>query len=214
MESVEKIVEGNGCFFDYTVQPYRRLGRVICGFSWPMGSAGFAVVLGEDLLETPMIKQKYVHLIDEYEEANLSKFLNRLCEFQFMYKVQRFSTDTEYAPSMNFFRKSEYKKRIKITQAPFLEDGFENYLYMIQARLDKDVKTLELGKNSKVRSYLSALQPEQIPNAKPYQHAAIRALGYALATLETHKHLTPSRMGARESDRKRATDYDPLGRNK
>lgn len=160
-------------------------GRIIGGLGWPGEQPGFAVVLGEEYNWRP---PHHVHLLTEYEDADLSRLLQRCVELVSEYVISDFvgrhaEEQIEYLRLWNARAREQKMSTFILSRPPFEDGGLSYHLQIVKDRLAASQKSLFLSKDSKLPGYLLELSSDQALKATDFQHPAIAALAYAVTTL-------------------------------
>jgi len=179
------------CIDPDTKNKYR---RVVGGIAWPGIEPGFAVVVGEDADRDDEMDTCHYRVLAEKEEQDIDQLL-AWCE---MLEINSRVGWTWYGnpknkPAMAFVwpRRDKLEKVgrriLSIASAPYVDNpkGFEFSLNLLRRRLKADHKTLHLGDESKLPTYLTALASTDLKDANAEDHPAVAAIGYAVAALET-----------------------------
>jgi len=182
------------CIDPDTKNKYR---RVVGGIAWPGVEPGFAVVVGEDADRDDEMDAYHYRVLDEYQAQEIDLLL-AWCE---MTEINSSVGWTWYGNPKNkaamafvWPRRDKVEKAgrriLSIAPAPYVNDakGFEFCLNVLRRRLMADHKTLHLGADSRLPSYLTALSSTDLKDANPEDHPAVAAIGYAVAALETWRN--------------------------
>ena len=170
------------------------IGRRVGGIGWPGDQPGFVVVLGEEKYPYYDRKTYRYCLLDEAEENDLSKLIDRCLDFKKKTPWLQFVARRD-ADSLRYLRMRANGTGngliSMIRPAPHSETGLISYhINLLKSSLISEKKTLFLNEKSKLSSCLMAVPSVGIDKITDGQFPAVAALGYALAVLiETPQRL-------------------------
>ena len=152
------------------------------------------MILGEDAEKDIEMNVYHYRILDEKEDLDIDQLLawcemteiNSSVGWQWYGNPQNKTAMAFVWPRRDKAEK-EGRRILSIAPSPYTDNskGFEFALNLLRRRLKKDHKTLHLGADSRLPSYLSALSSTDLKDATAEDHPAVAALGYAVAALET-----------------------------
>jgi hypothetical protein len=135
------------------------------------------------------IGEHEIHVLDGYENRNISELIERCGEMRGLMKVQKFYGDTDNLPMMRLMRNS--KAAFSLCKAPFIDkpDVHEFYLSLIRQQTSETKKVLNFGDKRFLSEALDSLY--SVPAGGLSDFPQIAALGYALSALVLLKPQKP-----------------------
>jgi len=187
-----------------------KYGNISGGIVWPGTKGGFGVIVAREFFEDVRSREYPYRLLVEFSELDLRTLIERILEFDSLFdKCDKWYTDTSNETAIRIFRELNKYSNIRLVNAPFLDtkSAFSYLIDTISKHISKE--TLKFSQKSNFEAYLNDVPRDSIDKAKFEDYPAISALGFALSGMEVRKPASV-RHSAREKDRKRAQDYDPL----
>lgn len=175
----------------------RKFRRIVGGMQWPGKNPGALVVVAEDLEPDPILDERKLQVLTEYENRNLSEVITRCGELKRFLSVEKFYTDTTDRAMMKVSLKYRTEAQISLSNAPLIDEptAYGTYLNLIREK----IKVLNFGKGSALSAMLLSLIG--IPSDLKSDYPKIVAFGYALAALMVYPYKTP---------RVNGVSYEPL----
>jgi hypothetical protein len=171
-----------------------RYRRIAGGLAWPGTKPGFAVIIGEDRKHDLDVNAHHLRLLAEVEEANIERLLDWCAGHQInapeIYWI--WYGDTTNKPLMTWihrlngkYRSQGRQQHLALAPAPYIDSPkrFGFHINILRECLERRRKTLHLGEQSKLPSYLVQLATEEVVKAIAEDYPAIAALGYAVSAL-------------------------------
>ena len=166
--------------------PKHILGRCesICGaVAWPGKRPGFAVVGGTSGVRR--FGGREIYLLDEYESMDTRELVRKCGVLDFMYWPKMWIGDYRNDAADRFINKmnEEFGRRdrqfyLTFTAMLEMERLYQYILPEIKQLRNKDCRQLFL-RDSKILNYLSAIQPDEIPELELGDYPAIEAIAFA-----------------------------------
>lgn len=155
--------------------------RILAGMQWPGSAQGVVVVLGEAYKKNQAIGEHEIHVLDGYENRDISEIIGRCGELRGLMKVQKFYGNTDNIPMMRLMRNS--KAAFSLTRAPFVDRPgvHEFYLSLIRQKISETKKVLNFGDIRFLPEAINSLN--SVPAGGLSDYPQIMALGYALSAL-------------------------------
>ena len=163
----------------------RHYQRIVGGLAWPGIKPGFAVILGENLRKDYDLNAHHIRILAEFESLDIEE-LFKWCVFSHSWFKGEWYLSLENKPMMGLVYNDNRFEHLSIGRAPYSADpkGFRFYVAIFRRHLQSEKKTLHLGENSRLPSYLLELDTKDISTADIDEFPAVAALGYALTTLD------------------------------
>ena len=164
-------------------------GRIVGGIAWPGEKPGFIVIVGEELYPEIGGKVYNCHLLNEHEDPDVNRLIEKCIEFIKFYKVICFFGRNDkhiidYIYHWNMTVRKSGQPRFDIDYATNSKEGLIGYhIKILLERLNINRKSLHLSEHSKLPGYLQEISSDKICSATDAQYPAVAALGYAVTEL-------------------------------
>jgi hypothetical protein len=172
--------------------------RVVAGMQWPGARPGFAVIVGEEENEDPLLHENHIHVLNEIDGSQIIGrdslgFMRRVSELHGLYGIENIygnpnvKSMREMLHHFNETLPNKGRNGLYVEKAPLIDDPrcFDFCVQIVRKRLVESRKTLHLGKESSLPGILAAAG--EVMGAKAEDYPAIAALGYAVGALDSWK---------------------------
>lgn len=172
--------------------------RVVAGLQWPGSRPGFAVIVGDEENEDPLLHENHLHVLNEIDGSQIIGrdalgFMRRVSELHGLYGIENIygnpnvKSMREMLHHFNETLPDKERNGLYIEKAPLIDDPrcFDFCVQIVRKRLVEGRKTLHLGKESSLPGVLAAAG--EVMGAKAEDYPAIAALGYAVGALDVWK---------------------------